>query len=80
MPEINAIHITIIAALSIVGAIVGWALCSKRAAKEKAVINASWQEQINSQRTEHDRLIEQNKSLMEKNSQNKTSIGKVKNR
>jgi chromosome segregation ATPase len=80
MPEINAIHITIIAALSIVGAIVGWALCSKRAVKEKAVINASWQEQINSQRTEHDRLIEQNKSLMDKNSQYLTSNSNVESR
>ena len=80
MPEINAIHITIIAVLSVVGAIVGWALCSKRAAKEKAVINESWQEQINAQRTEHDRLTEQNKSLMDQNSQYLASNNNVKSR
>ena len=64
MPELNVIHITIIAALTLVGAIVGWLLRGRRLVEEKAVINAGWQEQINALRTEHDRLSEQNKDLM----------------
>ena len=69
MPEINVIHITIFAVLTVVGAVAGWAIRGKRATDEKAVANAGWQEQINAQRKEHDRLTEQNKALMEQISQ-----------
>ncbi len=69
MPELNVIHITIFAVLTVVGAVVGWAIRGKRATDEKAVANTGWQEQINAQRKEHDRLTDQNKALMEQISQ-----------
>jgi predicted flap endonuclease-1-like 5' DNA nuclease len=80
MPELNVIHITIIAALTVVGAIVGWVFRGQRAGEEKAVVNKGWQEQINAQRTEHDRLTEQNKALMEQISQYLASNKDAKNR
>ena len=80
MPELNVIHITIIAALTLVGAIVGWLLRGRRLVEEKAVVNAGWQEQFNAQRTEHDRLTEQNKALMEQISQYLASNKDAKNR
>jgi len=80
MPELNVIHITIIAALTLVGAIVGWLLRGRRLVEEKAVINAGWQEQINALRTEHDRLSEQNKDLMQQISQYLASNKDAKNR
>jgi len=80
MPELNVIHITIIAALTVVGAIVGWAFRGKRALEEKAVVGKGWQEQIIAQRTEHDRLTEQNKALMEQVSQYLASNKDAKNR
>jgi len=80
MPEFNVIHITVIALLTVVGAIVGWILRGQRGAEEKAVVNAGWQEQINAQRTEHDRLTEQNKALMEQVSQYLASNKDAKNR
>ena len=80
MPELNVIHITIIAVLTVVGTIVGWVLRGRRVVEEKAVVNAGWQEQINAQRTEHDRLTEQNKALMEQISQYLASNKDAKNR
>jgi len=80
MPEINVIHIAIIAAMTVGGAIVGWVLRGKRSTEEKAAVSAGWQEQINAQRTEHDRLISQNKGLMEQISQYLASNKDAKNR
>jgi predicted flap endonuclease-1-like 5' DNA nuclease/uncharacterized protein YoxC len=82
MLELNVIHITIIAVLTVVGAIIGWVLRGRRAAEEKTVVNTGWQEQIHAQRTEHDRLTDQNKALMEQVSQylasNKDAKGRAK--
>lgn len=80
MPELNVIHIAIIATMTFVGAIVGWVLRGKRSEEEKAAVGAGWQEQINAQRTEHDRLTEQNKALMEQISQYMASNKDAKNR
>lgn len=80
MPEITVIHIIIFAALTIVGAIIGWTLRSNRAADEKAAVNAGWQNQIEAQRNEHDRLVTQNKGLMEQVSQYQASNMDAKNR
>jgi predicted flap endonuclease-1-like 5' DNA nuclease len=55
-------------------------LRSKRSLEEKTAVNAGWQEQINAQRTEHDRLTEQNKALMEQVSQYLASNKDAKNR
>jgi len=80
MPELNVIHIAIIAAMTVIGAIVGWVLRGNRSEEEKAAVSAGWQEQINSQRIEHDRLTEQNKALMEQVSQYLASNKDAKNR
>ncbi len=80
MPELNVIHIAIIAAMTVAGAIVGWVLRGNRSKNEKAAVSASWQEQINAQRTEHDRLTDQNKALMEQVSQYLASNNDAKNR
>lgn len=80
MPELNVIHIAIIAATTVIGAVVGWVLRGNRSKDEKAAVSAGWQEQINAQRTEHDRLTEQNKALMEQVSQYLASNKDAKNR
>ena len=80
MPELNAIHIAIIAAMTVAGTIVGWIQRGKRSKDEKAAVSAGWQEQINAQRIEHDRLTEQNKALMEQVSQYSASNRDAKNR
>jgi predicted flap endonuclease-1-like 5' DNA nuclease len=80
MPEINVIHIAIVAAMTVIGAIVGWVLRGNRSQDEKAAVSALWQEQISAQRVEHDRLTEQNKALMEQISQYLASNKDAKNR
>ena len=73
MPELNVVHIAIIVVMTVVGAIVGWVLRGNRSTEEKAAVSAGWQEQINAQRTEHDRLTDQNKGLMDQISQYQAS-------
>jgi hypothetical protein len=57
----------------VAGIVVGWIVRGDRCAKEKIAVNASWQDQIQSQQSEHGRLAEQNKSLMEQISQYQAS-------
>jgi predicted flap endonuclease-1-like 5' DNA nuclease len=73
MPEITVLHIVIIAVVLIIGTVLGWVLRGNRAVSEKTAINVSWQEQLHAHRSEHQRLMEQNKSLMEQNSQYQAS-------
>ena len=80
MPELNAIHIAIIAVMTVVGAIVGWILRGNRSQEEKAAVSSGWQEQMNAQRIEHDRLTDQNKGLMEQINQYQASNRDAKNR
>lgn len=80
MPELTAVHVGIIAAMLIVGVILGWIFRGDRCAKEKIAINAGWQDQIESQQSEHNRLAEQNKSLMEQISQYQASHKEATNR
>jgi len=80
MPELNVVHIVLIAAMTVVGAVVGWVLRGNRSREEKAAVSAGWQEQINAQRTEHDRLTDQNKGLMDQISQYQASNMDAKNR
>ena len=61
------------AAVLLAGVIVGWFIRGTRIRREKDAINAGWQEQISVQKTEHDRIAEQNKSLMEQISQYRVS-------
>lgn len=74
MPEIAPIEIGMLAGMLIIGVALGWIFRSGRCAKEKIAVNAGWQEQLETQRGEHDRLAEQNKSLMEQISQYQASI------
>ncbi len=73
MPEITVTHIAIVIGTLIAGIIVGWFARGNRAASEKMAINEGWQEQLEAQRGEHGRLLDQNKSLMEQNSQYQAS-------
>jgi len=80
MPELTVIHITLMAITVVVGAIVGWVLRGSRSEQEKAAVSAGWQEQIDAQRKEGDRLVDQNKGLMEQVSQLQASHTDGKNR
>jgi len=73
MPEITVIHIALIAAALLAGVIVGWIFRGSRSVGEKTAISLGWQEQLEAQRNEHERLLDQNKSLMEQNSQYQAS-------
>ena len=74
MPEIAPIEIGMLAGMLIIGVALGWIFRAVRCAKEKIAVTAGWQEQLETQRGEHDRLAEQNKSLMEQISQYQASI------
>lgn len=80
MTEVTAIHATLLVLTALIGAAVAWVLRGKRATQEKAAINAGWQEQMGAQRTEHQRLVEQNKSLMDQLNQTQASNRDAKNR
>ena len=80
MPELSAIHIALMVATAVVGAIAGWVFRGNRAEQEKAAVSAGWQEQIDAQRREGDRLVVQNKGLMEQVSQFQASHNDAKNR
>jgi len=80
MPEITAIHIAFLAAVAVIGVVTGWVIRGNRSQQEKAAVNAGWQEQVDAQRTEHERLVEQNKGLMSQISQFQASNQDAKNR
>ena len=67
-------EIVMLAGMLLLGIILGWIFRSGRCAKEKIAVNAGWQEQLESQRGEHDRLAGQNQSLMEQISQYQASM------
>ncbi|MDX1498519.1 MAG: hypothetical protein R3176_01395 [Woeseiaceae bacterium] len=73
MPEPSAILILLIVVALVAGIVLGWVIRSRRAETEKAAINAGWSEQFDAQRSEHERLVEQNRSLMDQNSQYQAS-------
>ncbi len=82
MPELTAIHIGLLAFALVVGVVLGWIFRSGRSTKEKIAVNAGWQDQLESQQSEHARLADQNKSLMDQISQyqasHKDSINRAK--
>lgn len=80
MPELSIIHIGIATAAALLGIVAGWLVRSKLARQEKNAISSGWKEQIESQRVEHGRLVEQNKSLMEQVNQFKASSKDATNR
>ena len=65
MPEITIVHIGLLSLAVGIGVIAGWVLRGNRCAREKIAVNAGWQEQLEAQRIEHERLLGQNKGLME---------------
>ncbi|MDH3442103.1 MAG: hypothetical protein OEM63_15190 [Gammaproteobacteria bacterium] len=80
MSEVTAINIALLVLTAVIGVIVGWTVRGKRSLQEKAAINAGWQEQIEAQRTEHQRLLNQSKGLMDQISQFQASNQDAKNR
>jgi predicted flap endonuclease-1-like 5' DNA nuclease/uncharacterized protein YoxC len=70
----------LLAGMLVIGLVLGWIFRGDRCAREKMAVNASWQEQLESQQAEHNRLAEQNKSLMEQISQYQASHGDSVNR
>ena len=73
MPELTVTHFALLGGALVVGVVIGWLVRADRCAKEKIAVNASWQDQLESQQSEHGRLAEQNKSLMEQISQYQAS-------
>ena len=73
MPEITATHIAVLVIALIIGMVIGWFGRDSRSSGEKAAINEGWQEQLAAQRGEQERLLEQNKSLMEQIVQHQAS-------
>ena len=80
MPEITAVHIILLAAAVLIGIVLGWVIRGNRSQHEKAAVSAGWQEQLDAQRTEHERLVHQNKNLMDQVSQFQASNRDAKNR
>jgi len=80
MPEITVTHIVIIVFAIVIGIVVGWTIRGNRSRQEKAAINAGWQGQLDAQQQEHQRLVDQNKGLMEQISQYQASNRDAKNR
>ena len=80
MPELTVMHFGLLGGALVVGLLVGWFIRADRCAKEKIAVNASWQDQLESQQSEHNRLSEQNKSLMEQISQYQASQKDYANR
>ena len=80
MPEITVIHVALLAISVAIGAVVGWVIRGNRSQEEKTAINAGWQEQIEAQEKETDRLVERNKGLMEQVSQSQASHKDANNR
>ncbi len=64
----------------LVGAAVGWGMRARRARRDKLAINAGWQDQLEAQRLEHDRLVDQNRSLMAKINRFQTASTEAANR
>ena len=73
MQNLSPVMIGVAAAALLLGIVVGWFIRGSRVSREKAAINAGWQEQIGVQQAEHDRIADQNKSLMEQISQYRVS-------
>ena len=80
MPEITVVQIGLLTLAIGIGVVAGWIMRGNRCADEKIAVNAGWQEQLEAQRTEHERLLGQNKNLMEQVNQNQASGKDATNR
>lgn len=74
MPDFALVEVAVLAGMLVLGLILGWIFRGGRCAREKFAVNAGWQEQLESQRGEHDRIAGQNKSLMQQISQYQASM------
>lgn len=73
MPELTPTVLGWLVAMLAFGFILGWIVRGGRISREKTAINVSWRDQMGAQKSEHDRLADQNKSLMEQISQYRAS-------
>ena len=73
MPEFSLALISEIGLGLLAGLVLGWLIRAARAAHEKRLVNAGWQEQLNVQYDEIERLREQNAQLLEQVQQHKHS-------
>ena len=65
MPETAVIPIAVTVLASVAGLLLGWFTRGGRAAKERTSIIAGWRERFDAQRDEQERLLSQNRYLME---------------
>lgn len=80
MPALSLAWVGIAAITAAAGIAAGWLLRNLRCRREKQAISEGWQQQIEAQRAEHERLVEQNKNLMQQVSQYKASASDATNR
>ena len=73
MADLTAVDFGLLGILLLLGLVLGWIVRGNRCAKEKIAVNAGWRDQIAAQKSEHGRLAQQNKSLMEQISENQAS-------
>jgi predicted flap endonuclease-1-like 5' DNA nuclease/uncharacterized protein YoxC len=80
MAEITVVHIGLLTLAIVVGVVLGWVIRGRRCAQEKDAVSEGWQEQLEAQRSEQKRLIDQNKRLMEQVNQLQASGKDATNR
>jgi predicted flap endonuclease-1-like 5' DNA nuclease len=80
MPAVSVLQIILITVAIIAGVVIGWLGRGKRCGQEKSAIGASWQEQLDAQRSEQKRLAGQNRSLMDQVSHYQASQNDAGNR
>ena len=80
MPEISIVHIGLLTLAVVIGVVAGWVMRGNRCAQEKIAVNTGWQGQLEAQRSEHERLLGQNTSLMEQVNQYQASGKDATNR
>ena len=73
MADITLVQIVLYTVFALAGIVIGWGCRNIRSRREKMAITAGWQAQLDSQQSEHERLADQNKSLMEQVSQYQAS-------
>jgi len=73
MPRLTFIDIGLVLVMLAAGLVAGWVIRARRCAGEKVAVSAGWQAQMDAQQSEHDRLADQNRSLMEQISQYQAS-------
>jgi predicted flap endonuclease-1-like 5' DNA nuclease len=71
MPEFSLALISEVGFGLLAGLVLGWIFRAARVAREKQLVNAGWQEQLNVQYDEIERLREQNAQLLEQVQQHK---------